>query len=180
MAEDIPQQSNRITLEKDSVAWSPCMLGDNFNHGRNCSIGSLAHIGRNVTMGNNCRIQGSVYIADGCILGDDVFVGPNATLLNDKYPPSGDSKYWEPVIVESCLPITIGIQALRQPPKTFSVSFNKCINKGTTETLKQFDIGHLFNAVSAAPAGGNCNNCISCILLIVSFKLELFETMKLI
>ena len=101
MAEDIPQQSNRITLEKDSVAWSPCMLGNNFNHGRNCSIGSLAHIGRNVTMGNNCRIQGSVYIADGCILGDDVFVGPNATLLNDKYPPSGNSKYWKPVIVES-------------------------------------------------------------------------------
>mgnify|MGYP002869106752 FL=1 len=101
MAEEIPRQSNRIALEKDSVAWSPCMLGDNFNHGSNCSIGSLAHIGRNVTMGDNCRIQGSVYVADGCTLGNDVFLGPNATLLNDKYPPSGDSKYWKPVTVES-------------------------------------------------------------------------------
>ena len=101
MAEEIPQKSNRINLAKDSVAWSPCMLGDNFIHGKNCSIGSLAHIGRNVSMGDNCRIQGSVYIADGCILGNDVFLGPNATLLNDKYPPSGDSKYWKPVTVES-------------------------------------------------------------------------------
>jgi acetyltransferase-like isoleucine patch superfamily enzyme len=48
-------------------------------------------------MGNGCRIQGGAYIADRCILGEFVFIGPNATLLNDKYPPSGDSKLWRPV-----------------------------------------------------------------------------------
>ena len=101
MAEEVPQQSNRIVLEKGSVAWTPCMLGENLIHGKNCSIGSLAHIGRDVTMGDDCRIQGSAYIADGCTLGDGVFIGPNATLLNDKYPPSGNSKYWKPVTVES-------------------------------------------------------------------------------
>jgi acetyltransferase-like isoleucine patch superfamily enzyme len=33
-------------------------------------------------------------------LGDDVFIGPNATLLNDRHPPSRDRKKWMPVIVE--------------------------------------------------------------------------------
>lgn len=97
MGETNPEHENRISLPYDSVAWSPCMIGENLSHGHKCSIGALAHIGRNVTMGDKCRIQGGVYIADGCSLGSSVFIGPNATLLNDKYPPSGDSKYWSPV-----------------------------------------------------------------------------------
>ena len=51
-------------------------------------------------MGDKCRIQGGAYIADECSLGHSVFIGPNATLLNDKYPPSGDSKYWSPVKIQ--------------------------------------------------------------------------------
>ena len=57
------------------------------------------HIGSNVTIGKDCRIQGSVYIADGCTIGDEVFIGPNATLTNDRYPPSGGK--WKPVIVQN-------------------------------------------------------------------------------
>jgi UDP-2-acetamido-3-amino-2,3-dideoxy-glucuronate N-acetyltransferase len=57
----------------------------------------LAHIGRNVTLGNGCRIQGGAYVADDCHLGEGVFIGPNATLLNDKYPPSRNSEQWQPV-----------------------------------------------------------------------------------
>lgn len=97
MGRENPDPDNRIVLPNNSVAWQPCMIGENLSHGNDCSIGSLAHIGRNVSMGNGCRIQGGAYIADGCILGEFVFIGPNATLLNDKYPPSGDSKLWRPV-----------------------------------------------------------------------------------
>jgi acetyltransferase-like isoleucine patch superfamily enzyme len=50
-------------------------------------------------MGDECRIQGGAYIADGCILGNQVFVGPNATLLNDRYPPSGNKALWQPINV---------------------------------------------------------------------------------
>ena len=96
MDKQSPGRENRISLPHNSVAWSPCMIGENLSHGNDCSIGSLAHIGRDVSMGDGCRIQGAAYIADGCMLGDFVFIGPNATLLNDKYPPSGDSKYWSP------------------------------------------------------------------------------------
>mgnify|MGYP001162169950 FL=1 len=100
MGEQNPYPENRIPLPNNSVAWSPCMIGENLTHGQDCSIASLAHIGRNVSMGNKCRIQGGAYIADETNLGDGVFIGPNATLLNDKYPPSGNSKYWIPVVIE--------------------------------------------------------------------------------
>jgi len=98
MSDNTPKNV-RIDLANNSVAWSPCTIGVNLTIGSNCSIGSLAHIGRNVVIGDECRIQGGAYIADGCILGSQVFVGPNATLLNDRYPPSGDKALWQPINV---------------------------------------------------------------------------------
>jgi acetyltransferase-like isoleucine patch superfamily enzyme len=93
--------NERIDVGAESVAWSPCHLGEGLAVGRKCSIGALAHIGRNVQLGDGCRIQGGAYIADGSILGSNVFIGPNATLLNDRYPPSKDSTKWSPVRVAS-------------------------------------------------------------------------------
>ena len=98
MSDNTPKNV-RIDLANNSVAWSPCTIGMNLTIGSNSSIGSLAHIGRNVVIGDECRIQGGAYIADGCILGNQVFVGPNATLLNDRYPPSGNKALWQPVNV---------------------------------------------------------------------------------
>ena len=91
--------NNRIELPNSSVAWAPCKIGIGLTNGNNCSIGALAHVGRDVTMGDKCRIQGGAYIADLCVLGNAVFVGPNATLLNDRFPPSGNKALWQPIIV---------------------------------------------------------------------------------
>ena len=91
--------NNRIELPNSSVAWAPCKIGIGLTNGNNCSIGALAHVGRDVTMGNRCRIQGGAYIADLCVLGNGVFVGPNATLLNDRFPPSRNKALWQPIIV---------------------------------------------------------------------------------
>ena len=99
--ESLPLHGQSVDLGTGSVAWGPCHIGLDTLIGENCSIGSLAHIGRNVSIGNACRIQGSAYIADGCSLGDKVFIGPNATLLNDKYPPSGNHQQWQPAQVAS-------------------------------------------------------------------------------
>lgn len=91
-------KNQKIVLQNNATAWEPCMiLADSIGSGTN--IGALSHIGSNVTIGSNCRIQGSVYIADGCKIGDEVFIGPNATLTNDRYPPSGGK--WTPVIVQN-------------------------------------------------------------------------------
>lgn len=91
----------RIELGADSVAWAPCHIGTDTRIGRAVVVGALSHIGRDVIIGDRCRIQGGAYIADGCRFADDVFIGPNATILNDRHPPSGDSRFWQPVEVGS-------------------------------------------------------------------------------
>ncbi|MDA8530056.1 N-acetyltransferase [Candidatus Poseidonia alphae] len=92
-----PLTGERIDLGHGSVAWWPCHIGTGTTVGANTSIGALAHVGQHVNLGENCKIQGSAYIADRSVLGNNVFVGPNATLLNDRYPPSGDSTKWAPI-----------------------------------------------------------------------------------
>ncbi|MCH2359097.1 MAG: N-acetyltransferase, partial [Candidatus Poseidoniales archaeon] len=67
--------------------------------GADCSIGALAHVGSEAVLGDRVRVQGGAYVASICVLGDDVFVGPNATLLNDRHPPSRDRAKWLPVVV---------------------------------------------------------------------------------
>jgi acetyltransferase-like isoleucine patch superfamily enzyme len=99
MSSERTLSGEKIDLGKGSVAWYPCHIGKSATIAENCSIGSLAHIGRAVSMGSGCRIQGGAYVADGCILGKQVFIGPNATLLNDKYPPSGNKGQWQPIAV---------------------------------------------------------------------------------
>ena len=91
----------RLELPNGGVAWLPCMVGEDCTFGESVSVGCLAHVGRGASIGNRVRIQGGAYIADGCELGDDCFIGPNATLLNDRHPPSNDSALWQPVIVKA-------------------------------------------------------------------------------
>jgi len=92
---------DRLDLGDGAIAWAPCHIGDGGDIGADVSIGCLAHIGRNVRIGDGTRIQGGAYVADGCIIGEGAFIGPNATLLNDRHPPSGDSEAWRPVIIGS-------------------------------------------------------------------------------
>jgi len=91
----------RISLSATSCAYKPCYLGKNLVVGEHVSIGAMCHIGRHVTIGDNSNIQGSNYIADRTTIGDSVFIGPNSTILNDKYPPSGSSTKWIAVEVHN-------------------------------------------------------------------------------
>ena len=54
-----------------------------------------------MTIGDNSNIQGSNYIADQTIVGFSVFIAPNSTILNDRYPPSGDATRWSPVTIHN-------------------------------------------------------------------------------
>ena len=99
MDEDVGGE--RVTLSPTSCAYRPCYIGKHLDVGENVSIGSMCHIGRNVTIGDNSNIQGSNYIADRTIIGSFVFIGPHSTILNDKYPPSGDINKWAPVRIHN-------------------------------------------------------------------------------
>lgn len=91
--------NSKIDLEGGSIAWWPCYVGSNCQIGNGGNIAALTHIGGEVIIGDNCRIQGGAYIADRTRIGNDVFVGPNVTIMNDKYPPSKDSKLWQIVSI---------------------------------------------------------------------------------
>ncbi len=88
----------RNDLGNGSVAWEPCHIGEGAKIGSDCMVGALAHVGSLAVLGDRVRVQGGAYIASICELNDDVFVGPNATLLNDRHPPSQDRRKWMPVI----------------------------------------------------------------------------------
>ena len=90
----------RHDLGNGSVAWGPCHVGNGVIIGSDCSVGALAHVGSDAILGDRVRVQGGAYVASICELGDDVFIGPNATLLNDRHPPSQDRRKWLPVIVK--------------------------------------------------------------------------------
>ena len=96
----------KVELPHGAIAWQPCMIASE-SIGNRTNIGALSHIGKNVKIGENCKIQGSVYIADCCGSGSEVFIGPNATLTNDRHPPSGGK--WSPVVVED--KVVIGANA---------------------------------------------------------------------
>jgi len=130
MKEESPLSGQRIELERGSVAWTPCHIGKDTRIGDNCSIGALVHLGRKVTLGHECRIQGGAYIADGCGVGDRVFIGPNATLLNDKYPPSKNSMQWQPVQIGKGAVIGGGATVIAG----CSVGHNAVLGAGSTLT----------------------------------------------
>ena len=50
-------------------------------------------------LGDGVRIQGGAYVADGTKVAKGAFIGPNAPILNDRYPPSRDAKKWEMVTI---------------------------------------------------------------------------------
>ena len=97
MQEDIG--GNLVPLNATSKAYEPCYIGKDLVAGNDIVIGALCHIGRSVEIGDGTRIQGSTYISDCTKIESNVFIGPNSTILNDKYPPSGDRDKWAPVTV---------------------------------------------------------------------------------
>ena len=85
-------------IDKSVVIEPFVTIENNVVIGRGTWIGSNVTIMEGSRIGENCRIQGCVYIADKCIIGNNVFIGPNATITNDRHPPSQGK--WKPVIVE--------------------------------------------------------------------------------
>lgn len=81
-----------------AIIYSNVRIGDNFQTGHNVlirentSIGDDVLIGTNVVIegntiiGNRVSIQSNVYISANSVIEDFVFIGPNAVLINDKYP----------------------------------------------------------------------------------------------
>jgi len=77
-----------VQLGAGVVIWNYVVVGDNVQIGDGTRIGSFCDIGRDVKVGRECIIQAHVTVSNGCKIGNKVFIGPNAMILNDKYPIS--------------------------------------------------------------------------------------------
>ncbi|WP_081927244.1 acyltransferase [Halobellus rufus] len=84
-------------------------------------VGSFAEIQSDVVVGDRTRIQSHAFVPSLTEFGDDVFFSHGAAIVNDVYPPSGDSDEWEETVVgdgavvgtnATLLPVEIGEGAL--------------------------------------------------------------------
>lgn len=85
--------------------------------GKGCNICACCFIENQTIIGDNVTIKNGVQIWDGTTIEDGVFLGPNATLTNDKYPKSGNTKYKQEGIY-ICRGASIGANATILPGVT--------------------------------------------------------------
>ncbi len=93
-----PKIGKNAIIRAWSIIYDDVIIGDNFITGHfvlirehtkigdNVLIGTLSVIDGYSKIGNDTKIQTGVYIPRNTIIGRNVFIGPNAVLLNDKYP----------------------------------------------------------------------------------------------
>lgn len=93
-----PKIGKNAIIRAWTIIYDDVVIGDNFVTGHfvlirehtkigdNVMIGTLSVIDGECKVGDNTRIQTGVYIPRNTFIGKNVFIGPNAVLLNDKYP----------------------------------------------------------------------------------------------
>ncbi len=93
-----PKIGKNAIIRAWSIIYDDVVIGDNFITGHfvlirehteigdNVLIGTLSVIDGYCKIGSNTKIQTGVYIPRNTVIGRNVFIGPNAVLLNDKYP----------------------------------------------------------------------------------------------
>ena len=90
-----------VKIGEAVVIWNYVIIGDNTVIGDKTRIGSFCDIGRDVEIGRYCNIQAHVTISNGCRIGSNVFIGPNASILNDRFPVS--SRLTPPIIEDNVI-----------------------------------------------------------------------------
>lgn len=85
---------------------------------KGCKVGEGVCVWSNTVIdagafvGDGAKIHCNCYISQHTWIGSDVFIGPGTQILNDKYPPCTDPKFWEPVVIERGATIGGGVTIL--------------------------------------------------------------------
>lgn len=97
-------------IQSGTVVYCDVQVGNNFQTGHNVLIRESTKIGNRVLIGTNSIVEGhtqigssvsiqsSVFIPTNTIIEDKVFIGPNAVLINDKYPIRKKNELKGPII----------------------------------------------------------------------------------
>ncbi|MEM2926838.1 MAG: acyltransferase [Candidatus Bathyarchaeia archaeon] len=92
-----------VKIGRGSVVWNLVYIGARAQIGEEVKIGSMTHIDYETVIGDRTLIEGCAYIPPLSRIGRDCFLGPNVTLTNDPYPPTGrdlGAKVLEGVTIE--------------------------------------------------------------------------------
>gem|GEM_PF-148008 len=92
-----------VRIGRGSVVWNLVYIGAGAQIGEKVKIGSMTHIDYDTIIGDRTLVEGCVYIPPLSRIGRGCFLGPNVTLTNDPYPPSGrdsEAKVLEGVTIE--------------------------------------------------------------------------------
>lgn len=81
------------------------MVREGCRIGNNVLLGSGVVIDSNCVLGSHVSIQTNVYLPTGTSIGDYVFLGPNAVILNDRFPIREGSCLRAPVLERG---VTVG------------------------------------------------------------------------
>lgn len=93
-----PKIGKDAVIRAGTIIYCGVQIGDNFKSGHSVLIRENTQIGDNVlvgtrttiegdtVIGSNVSIQTGAFIPTNTRIGNSVFIGPNASLLNDKYP----------------------------------------------------------------------------------------------
>lgn len=165
-------QSHQIG--ENTRVWQYAIVLAGAKIGRDCNICSGVFVEKEVRIGDRVTVKSGVQVWDGTILEDDVFIGPNATLTNDRFPPSENwPQHLEGIRVErgatvganaTILPGTIigqnalvgaGAVVTRDVPPKAIVVGNPAKIVGYTDTPRHVEPALTMNQESVAPGVKN-------------------------
>lgn len=89
-------------IGENTKIWHFCHVCQGARIGRDCVVGQGCYIGPNVVIGDRVHIQNGVSVYELITVEDDVFIGPNVSLTNDKYPPSGRENWLPTILKKGC------------------------------------------------------------------------------
>jgi len=101
-------ESTRIGPGTRIWAFTHVMRGTTI--GRDCNIGEHCYLERGASIGDRVTIKNHVAVWDGIHIAEDVFIGPQATLINDRWPRSRNPD-WIRLITRIQRGATIGANA---------------------------------------------------------------------
>lgn len=112
-----------VSTSADIWAWAQVRQGAVI--GSSTTVGARAYIDKGVWIGARCKIQNGAQVYHPARVGFGAFIGPNALLINDRYPRAVDEEGakltdadWEPLGVEIGNGASIGAGAIIMPGVT--------------------------------------------------------------
>lgn len=104
-----------VVAGRDLTTGHNALIREDTRLGDGVLVGTVAVVDGAATVGDRTSMQTGAYVPRETELGDRVFLGPNATLLNDRYPVRSAGELEGPTVEDD---VTVGANATVLPGVT--------------------------------------------------------------